>query len=276
MEARHTVHAVAVRDGQVVDSAGDAEHVTFMRSVAKPLQALPLVQDEPVLPDEELAIACASHDGLPEHLAAVEALLRRSGSSEDELECGAERGSKAAHNCSGKHAAMLFRAKRNSWPLPGYRLAGHPVQEDAARVVAGATGLGARDIPTAVDGCGVVTFAVSLRAQAVAFARLARRELEGSERVVAVMLAHPGLIGGPSAADTAFMLAVPGALAKRGAEGLLCLGLADGTGLTVKVEDGANRAVLPAAAAFLGLGELEEQPVFNSRGERVGRVFPTR
>jgi len=276
VEARHTVHAVAVREDEVVEAAGNSGLVTFMRSVAKPLQALPLAGEEAGLPVEQLAIACASHDGLPEHLAAVQALLARSGSSEDELECGAESGSRARHNCSGKHAAMLLRAKRHGWPLPGYRLAGHPVQEEAALVVAEATGLEAGDIATAVDGCGVVTFAVSLRAMATAFARLARRELPGSEHVAAAMIARPELIGGPGAGDTAFMLASPGALAKRGAEGLLCISLADGTGVTIKVEDGANRAALPAAAVFLGIDELAEQPVFNSRGEHVGHVFPAR
>lgn len=274
VEARHTVHAVAVREGEVTEKAGDPEQVSFMRSAAKPLQALPLALEAIELPVEQLAIACASHEALPEHLAAVRALLDRSGSSEDELECGSPHGSRAAHPCSGKHAAMLLRAKRHGWPLPGYRLAGHPVQDESRRMVAEATGLDPGRIQTAVDGCGVVTFAVSLRAMAASFARLAGRDLAGSDRVAAAMLACPKLIGGPSAPDTTFMRAAAGALAKRGAEGLLCIGLPDGTGVAVKVEDGANRAALPAAAAFLGVAKLAERPVFNSRGEHVGRVFP--
>ena len=90
------------------------------------------------------------------------------------------------------------------------------------------------------------------------------------------MRAHPDLVGGPSAVDTALMEAVPSAIAKRGAEGLLCGALPDGTGFAVKVEDGANRAVGPATASFLGIIELRERAVFNSRGEEVGRVWPLR
>lgn len=275
VEATHRVHAVAVRDGAVVETAGDPELLTHMRSVAKPLQALPLALDAS-LPDVELAIACASHDATPEQLDAVRALLARSDSAEEELECGAERGSKLAHNCSGKHAGMLLRAKEQGWSLPGYRLRDHPVQREAARLVSQAAGVGEAELQEAGDGCGVVTFALPLRAIAQAFGRLARRELPGSERVVAAMVAHPELVGGPTAADTALMRADPGVVAKRGAEGLLCLGLADGTGVAVKVEDGANRAAGPAAARFVGLLDLATVEVFNSRGEPVGSVSAAR
>jgi len=271
VESRHSVHAVAVRGGTVVGAAGDPGTVSYMRSCAKPFQALPLTQHG-VLPDDELAIACASHEATPEQLEAVLALLARSGSDEDELECGQEHGSKLRHNCSGKHAGMLLNAKRRDWPLPGYRRPGHPLQEEALGIVSAATGIPTDGIPTAVDGCGVVTFALSLEAMALAFARLVRSELPGSDRVVAAMRAHPDLVGGPTAADTAFMHALPDAVVKRGAEGLLCAALADGTGVAVKVEDGANRAAGPALARFLGVPGLDEEPLFNSCREEVGRV----
>jgi len=272
VESRHRAHAVAVRGGEVVRAAGDADLVTFMRSAAKPLQALPLALDEPDLPDVELAVACASHEATDEQLAAVRSLLARSGSSEDDLECGAKDGAKIRHNCSGKHAAMLLRSRRKGWPLPGYRLAGHPLQEEVRAIVSAAVSLAPEAIPTGTDGCGVVSFAVPLHAIALAFSRLARGELPGSDRVVATMRAHHGLVGGPTAADTALMDVLAGAFAKRGAEGLLCLGLSDGTGVAVKVEDGGNRAALPATAAFLGIEALTEAPVSDSRGERVGRI----
>ena len=274
VESRHLVHAVAVRDGEVA-AAGDPQAVAFMRSAAKPLQALPLASEELDVPAPEVAIACASHEATGDQLAAVRALLARSGSREDELECGEEHGSRVGHNCSGKHAGMLLRAKRRAWPVPGYRLPDHPLQREIVDVVVGATGLPAADISTATDGCGVVTFAVPLRAAALAFSRLVRGELPGSARVVEAMTAFPELVGGPGAADTALMRASPGTVAKRGAEGLLCAGLPDGTGLAVKVEDGANRAAGPALAHLLGLDDLAETPVFNSRGEQVGRVFPS-
>jgi L-asparaginase II len=270
VESRHVVHVAAVRDGAVVDSAGDPELVTFLRSAAKPFQALPLALEEPDLPDEELAIACASHDGAPEHLAAVRALLARAGCDEDDLECGPERGARVNHNCSGKHAGMLLRTKRHGWPLPGYCDPGHPLQVELRGVIAEALGVG--DLPTAVDGCGVPTFAAPLSAMARAFSRLGRGELPGAALITSVMRARPILIGGETAADTRLMLAFDGAVAKRGAEGLLCAVLPDGTGVAAKVEDGANRAAGPGLAAFLGVAALADEPVINSRCEQVGRI----
>jgi L-asparaginase II len=169
---------------------------------------------------------------------------------------------------------MLLHARTRGWPREGYRLAEHPVQQEGLALVADATGVPADEIPTGVDGCGVVTFAVPLEAMARAFARLASDELDGAGRIRHAMLAHPVLIGGPDAADTALMQAIPGAIAKRGAEGLMCLALDDGTGVAVKVADGSNRAAGPAAGAFLGLGDRLATAVINSRREEVGRVFP--
>ena len=274
VESVHRVHAAVWRDGALVGEAGDPGLVTFMRSAAKPFQALPLALEEPDLPTEELAIACASHEATPEQLALVRALLARGGAREDELACGEEHGSKTGHNCSGKHAGMLLRVRRHGWPRESYAEARHPLQAELLAVVAGSTALPPAEIATATDGCGVLTFAVPLEAMARAFARLRRRELPGSEPVAGAMLAHPEIVGGPSAVDTAIMRARPGVLAKRGAEGLLCAALPDGTGIAVKVEDGANRAVGPALAFLLGIRELEETPLINSRCEQVGRVFP--
>ena len=276
VEATHRVHAVAVRDGRVVEAAGDPELLTHMRSVAKPFLAVLLASAYGDIPQAELAVACGSHDARPEQLGVVQGLLERSDSTEDELECGSERGSKLAHPCSGKHAGMLLRAKREGWPLPGYRLPDHPVQREAARLVAEAAGVAPADLREGIDGCGVVTFAMSLRAHAHAFARLMRRELDGADRIVKAMLEHADLVGGPTAADTVLMRAHPGVLAKRGREGLLCIGLADGTGIAVKAADGADRAAAPAAARFLGLLELAAVELFNSRGEAVGSVSAAR
>jgi L-asparaginase II len=88
VESRHRIHAVAVQDGAVVEEVGDGALVTFVRSSAKPIQALPLTRALPELAEQELAIACASHLALPEQLAAARALLARAPASEDELECG--------------------------------------------------------------------------------------------------------------------------------------------------------------------------------------------
>jgi len=273
VESRHRVDAVVVRDGEVAHAWGDPDVVSFVRSAAKPLQALPLV---PLgLPAEELAIACASHEALPEQLVVVRALLERAGVSKDALECGAERGSRLRHNCSGKHAGFLLVARERGWALEGYRLPGHPLQQEIRRIVAAAAGRSEEDVATATDGCGVPTFALSLSEMARVFAGLARGEPDGAEAVVRAMTAHPALVGGPVSVDTLVMRALPGAVAKRGAEGVLCVGLPNGDGMALKVEDGGYRAVYAAAGRVLGLPELAERPLRNSRGEVVGSIAAT-
>ena len=270
VESRHRAHAVVVRDDAVTEFWGDPSLVAFVRSSAKPLQALPLVPYE--LPQEELAIACASHEARPDQLVAVRALLARAGAATEDLECGAEHGSKLRHNCSGKHAGFLFLAHRRGWPSEGYRLPEHPLQQNVRELVAAAVGKDPADLDTAVDGCGVPTFALSLVEMARLFAGLARGRPDGAETVVAAMTSHPDLVGGPQSVDTLVMRARPGAVAKRGADGILCVGLPDGTGVALKVEDGANRAAYAVAGALLGIPELAERPLHSSRGEVVGSI----
>jgi L-asparaginase II len=273
VEAEHRVHAVRVRDGDVVEAWGDPELVTYMRSAAKPFQALPLARARVDLSEEELAIACASHGAAPEQVAAVEALLARSGSSEDDLECGPENGSRLRHNCSGKHAGMLCTCAARGWERHGYRLPEHPLQQELLALVEEATESAVEG--TAIDGCGVVTFALRLAAMANGFARLAKEEVAGGREVVGAMTGHPELVEGTGRAATEVMRALPGAVAKGGAEGLLCVGLPDGTGYALKVEDGASRATGPAAGLLLGLPALAETALENSRGEGVGKIRPS-
>jgi L-asparaginase II len=274
VESRHRVHAVVVRDARIERSWGDPGTVAYLRSAAKPLQALPLAPLD--LPDEELAIACASHEALPEQLDAVRTLLARAGATEDDLECGAEHGSRLAHNCSGKHAGFLLLARERGWEREGYRLPDHPVQREMRGIVAEAAGRAPATLETAVDGCGVPTFALSLVEMALAFGALGRGEPPEAAAVVRAMTAHPDLVGGPDSVDTLVMRALPGAVAKRGAEGVLCVGLADGAVLALKVEDGANRAAYAAAGLVLGIPELAERPLTNSRGEAVGAIVADR
>jgi L-asparaginase II len=277
VEAVHRVDAVAVQDGAVVAERGDAGLVCFFRSAAKPFQALPLARARDDLDGRDLAIASASHRGLPEHLDAVRALLAKAPATEDDLECGEDGTppSRLRHNCSGKHAGMLALCAARGWSRAGYRLAGHPVQEACRAEVAAAADVPAADLPTAVDGCGVVTFALPLKRMAHAFSRLER--VEAGDRVAAAMRAHPGLVRGPGAPDTRLMERAAGWTAKGGAEGLLCAAGPDGLGVALKVEDGGSRAVGPALAAFLsGLGvevpELAVAPLSNSRGDLVGEI----
>jgi L-asparaginase II len=270
VESRHRVHAARVRDGEVVEAWGDPGLVTYMRSAAKPLQALALVRAYSDLTTDEIAIACASHAARPEQLRAVEALLERAGAGENELECGPVDGSRLRHNCSGKHAGMLCVCRARGWPLEGYPFSGHPLQRELLALVEEAAESVVQG--TAIDGCGVVTFALSLRRMAHAFSRLQRGELEGAERVVSAMTARPELVEGPGSPATEVMRARPGTVAKGGAEGVLCAGLPDGSALAFKAEDGASRALGPAAAVILGISALAEAPIENSLGEQVGSV----
>jgi L-asparaginase II len=276
VEATHRVHAVAVRAGEVVATAGDPLLTCFMRSSSKPLQALPLVRARDDLPDNELAIACASHHDTPEQVAAVRALLARAEATEADLELGFQEGrppQKIHHNCSGKHAGMLALCRARDWPTKGYHLPEHPVQRACHEAHAEAAE--AEPEEAASDGCGVVTFALPLERMAHAYSRLA--SLPGGDRIAAAMRARPDLVGGPDGADFRLMRAAPGWLAKGGAEGLLCAAGPDGLGVALKAEDGAGRGHCPALAAFLNqlgldLPDLAEVPVLNSRGERVGEI----
>ena len=266
------MHAVAVSDGEVTAAVGDPGLVCFFRSGAKPIQALPLVRARPDLADAEIAIACASHRAEPAQIAAVRSLLAKASATEADLECGIQEGrppTRIHHNCSGKHAGFLAVCRARGWGTRGYRLAEHPLQQELLAEVAAAAKLPKGRIPTAVDGCGVVTFALSLERMASAFAGIA--SLEGADRVLAAMPANPQLIGGEGSLDTDFMRARPGWMAKGGAEGLLCAVSPDGTGVALKCEDGNSRALRPALARFLEV-DLGSVPVESSRGEVVGEV----
>jgi L-asparaginase II len=270
-EAVHRVDAVAVRDGEIVAAAGDVELVCFLRSSAKPIQAQPLVRAFADLADEEVAIASGSHRAEPRQLDAVRRVLERAGATEDDLECGDQPGRPPGpihHNCSGKHAGMLAACRANGWPTRGYVAQEHPVQQEILRDVSAAAGV--EDVSTAIDGCGVPCFALSL----VASARLLTRV---DPRVAAAMRARPELVGGDGATDTELMRLLPGWIAKGGAEGLFCAAAPDGLGIALKVEDGNGRAQRPALHAFLAtlrveLPAFERVPITNSRGEAVGEV----
>ncbi len=279
VEARHRVHAVAVSGGEIVAAAGDPGLVTHFRSSAKPLQALPLVRARSDLDDREVAIACASHLARPEQLDAVRSLLAKASAREDDLECGTsgpDAGrTRIEHNCSGKHAGMLALCRARGWPSEDYRLAEHPCQQAMLAEVAAAAEVNPDAIQLGVDGCGIPTFALSLERMAHSFSRLA--ELEGGARAMAAMHAYPELIRGPLAADTMLMQTQTRWVAKGGAEGLLCAVSAEGLGIALKVDDGSQRGLRSALAAFLArlgvdTGELGEVPVENSRGDIVGEL----
>ena len=272
VEAAHRVHAVVVEGDRERLVVGDAGQLVFLRSAAKPLQALRVLRSRPELDDEQIVLCCASHLARPEQLAVVERTLAVAGVGEDALACGPTR---IRHTCSGKHAGFLALCTAEGWPTDGYEAVGHPCQQAMRAEVAEATGVAPAALGVGVDGCGVATFAVPLAAAARAFVRL--RELEGGPRVVAAMQRHPSLLRGPVAADAVVMRAAAGWVAKGGAEGLFCASSPDGVGIALKIEDGSFRPIRAAFAHVLRLlgheaAAVDERVFRNARGEEVGLI----
>jgi L-asparaginase II len=255
--------AVIDADGGLVASAGDPGRIVFARSSMKPLQAaVSLSLAGEGIPDQEAAVACASHNGEEIHVRTVRSLLGRADLSFDALRTPAslpldQEAARAApgprpelHNCSGKHAGMLVASARRGFDLPSYREPDHPLQQEVLESVTAASGRDPEGI--GVDGCGVPVHALPLVAMATIYARLARPERLGelepfARRAVEAMAAHPYLVAGRDRVCTALMEAAPGVVVKAGAEGLLCALVLDrGLGIAVKVADGSARAADPA------------------------------
>jgi L-asparaginase II len=291
--------AVTGEAGELIAWAGDPDVVAFARSSMKPLQAavsLSLVDDD--LSDAEIAVMCASHNGEDVHVEQAGRILERAGLGFDALRCPPSRpldpeaaaavaGPEPRYmNCSGKHAGMLLACVRQGWDLETYRAPDHPLQ----RRILDAVRLASDEEPRiGVDGCGIPVHAISLRAMALTFARLARParlgSLEGpATRALAAMRAEPYLVAGRDRVCTDVMSEVPGVAVKIGAEGMICAAVADpGWGVAVKVDDGASRAAAPAlihtlfrmgvvdAAARERLAKWAEPPVLGG-GRPVGSV----
>lgn len=173
----------------------------------------------------------------------------------------------------------------------GYERSSHDVQKCCLQTVSRWTGLESEDIGQAVDGCGVVEFAMPLENMARAYSRLAREATGGNgmpNRVISAMRTRPFLVGGSDRFDSILIEETDGrVVAKIGAEGVHSVALLDqGVGIAVKVEDGAQRAQFPALVRLLQLLEaLPEQlpprldeflrrQIRNTRGESVGEVRP--
>jgi len=289
-ERIESVHAVAAcaatAGGETLLALGAIDEPVFLRSAAKPFIAAAVVRAGAAerfgFDDRDLAVMSASHNGEPEHVAAVAALLEKIGAQPADLQCGAhapsyepaaaalaargEAPTSLHNNCSGKHAGILALCKMQGSPFTGYREAGHPAQRAILelcervsddRFPAGRLG---------IDGCGIPVYATSLRNAARSFARFATLagldagDAEALARVRAAMIAEPFYVGGSARFDTDLMRVGNGRIAaKAGAEGVHATALLDaGAGLVLKVVDGTRRAAPPAAIALLTqLGALD-------------------
>ena len=294
-ESRHRGHVVAVDgDGHIVARLGAPETVTYLRSSAKPLQAVPLVAtgaaDRFEFTPQEIAVACGSHSGQPLHEETVAAMLRKIGLDASALKCGVhepfdketarqmrEQGDAPRvlqNNCSGKHTGMLALALHLGGQTETYDQPANPAQLAIGRTVAEFSGIPLEDIAVGTDGCGVPVFGITVRAMALTYARLvappAHFDAEtrhACARIVATMRAHPELVGGTrQRLDTELMRAASGVISKVGAEGVYTVGVEPtarwprGLGLALKIEDGEDRRARPTVVieSLRQLGVLDD------------------
>jgi L-asparaginase II len=279
VESRHTgAYVVVDSAGKVVASAGDITQSVFPRSAVKAFQCLPLIEsgaaDHFGFSDEELALACASHNGEAEHVRVAGSMLAKAGMNEAQYECGAHwpydlpsqhnmvrqaQEPRAVHNnCSGKHAGMLALARELGAGAQGYSLIDHPVQRAVARAMSELCDIDISAQPHGIDGCSVPTWATPLRNLALGFARfgsgatLDEKRQAACRRIIAAVRAHPFMVAGSNRFCTRVMQAVPRAFVKTGAEGVFCGAIPHaGLGIALKCDDGATRAAEAAMAAIM-------------------------
>lgn len=291
-ESVHTGHLLVHDHVSERLRVGDPDAPLFARSALKPLQALAMLRAGANLDDRQLALACGSHLGRPEHVAVARSTLASCGLTEGALQntptmpsgqdartalvrAGAGPAS-ITQNCSGKHSAMLATCVAAGWEVATYRSPDHPLQRLIAETLTELTGV--RPATVGVDGCGAPLLASTLRGLARAFTLLADAEPGTPERRVAdAMRAHPQLIAGDGETDTEAMRSVPGLICKGGAEGVVAAALPGGRAVVAKVADGSARPIPVLLAEGLrrlgesGPWEWEGVPVLG-HGEPVGAV----
>jgi L-asparaginase II len=306
--------AVAVVDpaGVLIAWHGDPQTTTFMRSSAKPFQALPLIENGGLeafeITDRELALICASHSGAPVHLEVLGELQARLGISEENLACGThlpfhsssrkklicreEEPSPNHHNCSGKHTGMIALAKLLGVPMEGYTESDHPVQRVIRQTTAEMCSLPEDNLLLGRDGCSVVTFGMPLQnaalgwARLTAFTNLSPRREKACRKIVQAFQKHPEMAAGPERFDTNLIQqAGEKLIAKAGAEAFQSIGVfpqtsskhPQGLGIAIKISDGDRGKTVRSAAALETLKQLEilTEDQLNELS-RFGPVLPLR
>jgi L-asparaginase II len=279
--------AVAAPDGRLLAQVGSAHEATFLRSAAKPFQALPLLASPGVerfaLDAADIALLCASHSALPAHTERAASLLARGGLTPADLACGAHLSLDPAweaehrrlgraltdldNNCSGKHAGFLLACRLAGWPTQGYLDPAHPLQRRILTTLAEILGLEEREIGLATDGCSAPTFRVPLAAAARGYAALADPERSPAERwwpylaqAVEAMGQRPDMVAGPGRFTTRLMEVTGGrVIGKEGHEGFYALAVRgpEPVGVALKIADGSDRARSAVVLALLHqLGSL--------------------
>lgn len=308
VESLHRAHIAVVNPGgELIAAYGNPNHLAYIRSAAKPFQIMPLVSsgaaDHFGLSDREIAVICASHNGEPYHIEAVQSILDKIGLHEDDLRCGVheplyaplarkmiaagEAPTPIHNNCSGKHAGMLAMAVYRGWSTESYLDPRHPLQQQILRVIEQYSDLTAREIGIGMDGCSAPVFFLPLVRMALMYARLVEARDPTAERVFHAMTNHPEMVAGTGRLDTALMEVSDGRiLSKVGAEAVRCAAVRDEHpfGVAVKIEDGSMRASDPVLLEVLhqlgvlddgeveALEEFHHPQITNHAGHRTGWV----
>jgi L-asparaginase II len=288
VEGRHHGSVVALEsDGSVAWSVGDVESQILPRSSNKPLQALGMLHAGLQLDGELLALACASHSGEVFHLEGVRKILAGAGLEEsalqtppdlpleeEEQEAVLRAGGSPTPlhmNCSGKHAAMLATCVANGWDTTTYLAPDHPLQMQILETFAELTGEPVEKV--AVDGCGAPLLSTSLVGLARAFRTLSLASSGPERRIADAIRQHPEHVSGSRRDEVRLLKAIPGAIAKVGAEGVYAVGLPDGRAVALKIDDGAVRArPVVMVEALRRTGVLETDGVDADAVVRTGHV----
>ena len=306
--------AVVNNRGDLLYSAGDPYKVTYFRSSAKPIQAFEVILSRAAehfkLTDKEIAIMCASHYGEDYHIKTVEGILKKIGLTKDNLLCGITSSlnpdyaielarkntvlNQLYNNCSGKHSGMLSVCVQKGYDVDSYNKVDHPVQIAMKGIVAKMCGIDEKDIVIGTDGCTVPVFGMPVYNMALGYAKLANPDVlddsykKAAERIFKSMNEYPEMIAGTNGFCSELMRKTHGKLiAKLGADGVYCIGVKDkNIGIAIKIEDGASRALSPAAMQALedldvltkeeieSLKDFKVKPNKNNIGNAVGEIRP--
>jgi len=280
VESRHRGLVIAVDgDGRTAFSLGETDTAVFPRSACKAMQGLPLMEsgaaDAYGFGNRELALACSSHSGEPEHVELAAKMLAAAGLDVSALECGAHWSSDqktligqarsleaptALHNnCSGKHSGFICACCHSGTEVKGYVGYEHPLQQEIRGTMESLTGAILGTDNCGVDGCSIPTYAVPLKGLAHGFAKMATgvglgpERARASKRLIEACMAEPFYVAGTKRACTRLMKTAPGRIfAKTGAEGVFCAAIPEkGIAIALKCEDGATRAAEAMVAATL-------------------------
>lgn len=298
----------------IVYSIGNPDTKVYLRSSAKPIQAVAFVSsgamDKFNISLEELGIICSSHSGEDFHREAVSSILSKIGLSEENLSCGVanpynqeminelikkgERPSQLYNCCSGKHAGMLALCRYNNFPVEGYTEPEHPVQQLILKTIAELLECATNDVTLGIDGCGIPTFMVTLHQASYLYSLLAHgyngigKYKDAFGLIQKAMTSYPRMINGDKEFCTDLITLSEGkVIGKVGAEGIYCVSIPEmQLGICIKISDGNERGVYPVTTHILSeLGVLNKQamdklkvwaypPVKNHKGLVVGYTIP--